>query len=423
MTTMIGDNVHAQKMSDAEKTAYLALVRTNQPTLTVVMDSFEFAQQVQDAAPNCVTVHRDYMGVGGDDDLCQKLTPVDWLTLQRNKGDFRLYRYTCNESGWNDTVIQWHITLLKLNAANPIPLKLCILNLGVGQPRPEEWANGKELLQLASQYKEWCLVALHEYASGIITSGFIGGAPDDSRHVNYIPVENWPTPAQAKDMTMWHMGRFKFLNLYCKAQNIPLPRIAITEWGFDHLGDIEEWLKTLQMTAPYTSIRGWKSLKEQWAKWFASRGWSHERAYIEQLHYAFRAIYENTNVVGMAVFCAYLANDQWQEFDISKAEEFQKWRTAYATALPTPAPIPAPVPVPEPPEPPAEKMITLPASIINKLRIDTQACVDVTDRMGQMGKQTGEQMVLLGQRAIAASRDLSDDLSVLNSFIRDSMST
>jgi len=90
--------------------------------------------------------------------------------------------------------------------------------------------------------------------------------------------------------------------------------------------------------------------------------------------------------------------------------------------LPTPAPIPVPEP-PKPPTPPVEKMITLPASIINKLRIDTQACVDVTDRMGQMGKQTGEQMVLLGQRAIAASRDLSDDLSVLNSFIRDSMST
>ena len=111
------------------------------------------------------------------------------------------------------------------------------------QPRPEEWSQGKELLQLASQYKEWCLVALHEYAGGIITSGFIGGNPNGTATdngnmvkrdglVDYTKVENWPTPAQAKDMTMWHCGRFKFLNMYCKSEGIPLLRIAITEFGF-----------------------------------------------------------------------------------------------------------------------------------------------------------------------------------------------
>jgi hypothetical protein len=386
MTTMIGDNLHAQKLSLVDMVATLNIIKQNQPTLQVVMDSFEFAKQIQDASPNTIVIHRDYMGVGGDDNLCQKMTPEDWLTLQRNKGDFRIYRYTCNESGWNDTVIQWHIKLLKVNATNPLPLKLCILNLGIGQPRPEEWALGKELLQLASQYKAWCLIGLHEYAGGIITSGFIGGNPDGTVTENgnmvkrdgltdYTKVENWPTPAQAKDMTMWHMGRFKFLNLYCTSQNIPLPRIAITEWGFDHLGDIDAWLKTLQQTAPYTSIRGWKSLKEQWAKWFASRGWSHERAYIEQLQYAFRAIYENTNVIGMAIFCAYLTNIDWEQFDISKADEFQKWRTAYAT-LPTIPPVTPPV---DPPKPPV-KTVEIPLEVLAIIRSELQGDIDINSR-------------------------------------------
>lgn len=377
MSYLIGDNVHAQKMSDADKTAYLEIVKTNQPTLQVVMDGFDFAQQIQNAAPNCIVIHRDYMGVGGDDNLCQKMPPEDWLTLQENKGDFRLYRYTCNESGWNKEVIDWHIRLIKANALKKVPLRLCILNLGVGQPRPEEWEQGKELLQLASKYSAWCLIGLHEYASGIITSGFIGGAPDDPRHTNFIPVSNWPTPAQAKTMTMWHMGRFKFLNLYCTSAGIPLPRIAITEFGFDHLGDIEAWLNTLQKTDPYTSIRGWKSLKNQWAAWFNSLGWSSERAYAEMLEYARKAIYENTNVVGMAVFCAYLTGSDWDEFDISKASEFQKWRTTYAQIAAPPVPIP-----PMEPPKPTEPMVTIPLSLLVSIRKEMQGDIDLLRRYG-----------------------------------------
>lgn len=403
MTTMIGDNVHAQKMSDADKTAYLNIVKQNQPTLQVVMDSFEFAKQIQDTAPNCIVIHRDYMGASGDDNLCQKITPADWLAQQRTKGDLRLYRYTCNESGWNKQVIDWHVTLLKENAKSANPLRLCILNLGVGQPRPEEWQQGKELLQLASQYKAWCLIGLHEYAGGIITSGFIGGAPDDNRHTNFIPVENWPTPLQAMTTTMWHMGRFKFLNIYCKSVDIALPRIAITEWGFDHTSDIDAWLKTLQLTAPYTSIRGWKSLKEQWAKWFASRGWSHERAYIEQLQYAFRSIYENTNVVGMAVFCAYLTNNDWEQFDISKAEEFQKWRTAYATVA-----IPPPI-EPPPPPPPTVKMVSIPLTVLSSLRQNLQGSIDIHARF----------IV----QSTALMKDLQDELEVIDALIRSALET
>jgi len=378
MVTMIGDNLHAAKMSDTEKSDYLELIRRNQPTLVVVMDSFEFAKDIQDASPNTITVMRDYMGAGGDDDLCNKMSPEQWLIEQRGKGDKRLYRYTCNESGWNQAVIAWHIALIKLNAVSASPLRLCILNLGVGQPRPEEWALGKELLQLASQHKDWCLIGLHEYASGIITSGFIGGAPDDPRHTNYIPVENWPTPAQAKSITMWHCGRYKFLNLYCTSQGIPLPRIAITEFGFDHLGDIEAWLNSLHQTPPYTSIRGWKSLKEQWAIWFSSRGWSHERAYIEQLQYAAKTIYEGSNVVGMAVFCAYLTNNDWEQFDISTAGEFQTRRTSYAAGGTVPPP---PVDLPPPPPPPVPTTVTVPISALNALRANLQAILDMIDSL------------------------------------------
>jgi len=418
MTTLIGDNLHAQKLSLMDMTEVLKTVKQNQPTLMVVMDNFDYAKQIQDASPNTITVHRDYMGVNGDDDLCQKITPVDWLAQQRAKGDLRLYRYTCNESGWNKNVIEWHVTLLKENAKHANPLRLCILNLGVGQPRPEEWEQGKELLQLASQYKAWCLIGLHEYAGAIITSGFIGGNPNGTVTengnmvkrdglVDYTKVENWPTPAQAKDMTCWHMGRYKFLNLYCKSANIPLPRIAITEFGFDHLGDIDTWLNSLQQTAPYTSIRGWKSLKEQWSKWFASHGWSHERAYAEQLHYAENSIYAGTNVVGMAVFCSYQVNTDWDEFDISKASEFQSWRSAYATQQPAPAPVPVEPPVVV--APPVVRSVSVPLTVLAGIRQGIQGTIDINSRY----------IVQVS----AITKDLEDELAVIDELIRSALST
>jgi len=216
-------------------------------------------------------------------------------------------------------------------------------------------------------------------------------------------------------MTMWHLGRFKFLNLYCKSDNIPLPRIAIGEWGFDHLNDIEMWLNTLTKTAPYTSIRGWKSLNDQWQEWFRGLGWSSERAYVEQLDYARKAIYENTNVVGMAVYCSYSFDPQWEQFEVSKADEFQKWRTALA-ALPQPPvpvqpPTPPPVVVPVPPVEPVEpvKMISIPLDTLISIRSSLKGTIDIKTR--GIVQDT------------ALLHDLEDDMAVIDEVIRTHLST
>lgn len=88
--------------------------------------------------------------------------------------------------------------------------------------------------------------------------------------------------------------------------------------------------------------------------------------------------------------------------------------------IPAPAPIPPPLPVPPvpvptmptvPTMPPVDtvKMITLPLSLINKMRLDMQGAADAARRVGQ--------------QALAVAKDVEDDLAVIDAIIREKMET
>jgi hypothetical protein len=98
----------------------------------------------------------------------------------------------------------------------------------------------------------------------------------------------------------------------------------------DDVSDIKGWAEKLDKTQNYSSIRGWKSLKAQWDKWFNPVGWSAERGYFEQLAWADQVIYHNSVVEGQCVFSWGHTSDVWEQFDISEGTEFQKLLEAYA---------------------------------------------------------------------------------------------
>lgn len=397
-----------------------------QPRWVLIMDNPTMGKDLAGKLPHTNVILRNWQLTGGDENVYSKLTPEQWLDARLPEAGDRIYLSTANEAGIN---AKWDIDLMNLIVSKNLKhVKLVLGNPSVGTPSIGDWTNEdkREWFKLLDSHRDQFVLGCHEYFCGIAPSGFVGGYPDGSwmdgrtnLHLNYEDKRNWPKDASIIGQ-LWHCGRIMSVNAAARQFGVMPPRIVISEHGADDLADMHGWLAKFLPSGGRPNIRAWKTLTNLWAKILP--GLSSEQSYFDNISYLDEAVYSHfPNVEGQLLY-TWSSSTDWKDFDLSEAGQFQTLLETYATALPTPAPIPVPEP-PKPPAPPVEKMITLPASIINKLRIDTQACVDVTDRMGQMGKQTGEQMVLLGQRAIAASRDLSDDLSVLNSFIRDSMST
>lgn len=358
MTSRISFNIHAQFVSDHDKLInHLSKIK---PAAVLVMDGVGLAREIKANLPDTLVISRIYP----DEDVQNRKSPTDWLKERAGQAEGGIFQYTSNEAGFSPNLIKWHIDLIKLAIKSRTPL--VIGNMSVGTPESKDWAAGRELLELLDQHRDLFILGLHEYACGVITSGFLGGFPDNAgvepipdnagKGKNLIPVVNWPTPFDAAQMTMFHCGRFKSLVQYCKSIGLKPPRIILTEHGFDDVSDIKAWSNTLTMTPPFTTIRGWQSAINQWRKWYEPLGWSPQRAMFEQLTYADRTIYKNSPVEAQLLYCwAGKSPYQWDQFNLSNADEFLGLLEAYAqSTVPTQPPIPVPDPIPPPPpKPPA----------------------------------------------------------------------
>jgi hypothetical protein len=295
----------------------------------------EIAQQFKARFPRCVVIVRDYP----DEEIWLKETPTQWLDKRQHLAANGVYLYTSNEPGLSDELVKWHVELMELCVNRNV--HLVVLNFSVGYPSPEQLFRCKRIFELAALYRNLFVIGLHEYAGGVITSGLIGGTPDqviDKVKPNFIPVENWPM--NASNITRFHMGRYKFVLDYCSKNNIPKPRIIITEWGFDFLGDIGNWLNNLVKTHPYVSINGWRTLVNQWLRWFPQWEDAQDALYF-QAKWAETVLYTDVEAL---LFFAWSDDDNWPAFDLSKA--FGLHKRLESTSAPTNPP-PPPDPVPE----------------------------------------------------------------------------
>lgn len=289
--------------------------------------------------PNCATILRHWP----DDKIHKQETPAAWLNRVSNGVPESIYLYSTNEVGWSSELIKWHTDLVKLAITRK--RRLCILNMGAGQPQPDDWKAAKELITLCSQHRDLIIIGLHQYAGGVITSGLIGGDP------THIQLETWPSVAETRGMTRWHIGRQKFLYDQCKEWGIAPPRVMITEAGFDFLGDIGTWLNKLEFTPPNTSINGWHTLIKQWRKWWPT--WDAETAYANQMTWAANTLWNDVEAV---LLFGYGDSGGWSAYDVSKAETLLTLLAAHK-----PAPI---VIIPPPPAPtPTLPFVPIPAHI------------------------------------------------------------
>lgn len=297
------------------------------------------AQEFAASFPNTAVILRSWPD--GTDVLME--APDKWLDRVSKGVPDNIYLYTCNEVGWSPALINWHVQVMKL--AIQRKRRLCILNMGVGQPGPDSWKDAKELVTLASQHRELFILGLHEYAGGVITSGLIGGDP------KFIQPETWPAASQTKALTRWHCGRLKFLVDQCREWGIQAPRVVVTEAGFDFTGDIGTWLNKLRFTPPNKSINGWKTLVDQWRDWWPV--WSAEEAYAKQLQWAQDALWADAE--GVLLF-GWGDSGGWSAYDVSAAGVLQAQlenAPAPVVAPPVTPPAPTPAPPPEQPQTPA----------------------------------------------------------------------
>lgn len=346
MKSFWGFHVEAQGVKNKQRLLDYHL-RVN-PPWTTVLEGDGLALEIKAASPTTNVISRHYF----PDGTWYKATPKDFLDyLDRAKVPDELWNFCENESGINPA---WNIELIHLNAQRVKPRKLAILSLAVGTPpNPDEWKDPKvlELLRLCDQYREWVVIALHEYFIGVVTSGLIGGAPDNAGvplngpkvGENLIPKAAWPK--KERNLTRWHMGRFAFMVNACKTANPPInpPRVVLTEAGADDVSDIKAWAEKLEMTPPYTSIRGWRSLVNQWAKWYP--GVSTDQVYADMLTYATDVIYADSVVEGGCIYCWATPDPKWIQFDVEPYEDFI---AALEKAVDVPIVQTKPIPMPKP---------------------------------------------------------------------------
>lgn len=370
MKNQISYNVHGQRVGDRDK--LLKHIAKIKPAWILVMDSLDICRDIKQVSPGTNVIHRAYP----DEEFWKSTKPVDWVNRKRDEvKDTDVWCYTVNEQGFSDQLINWHE--YAIDHASTQDLKLVVGNMSIGTPEAQRWfePEPRDFLRTLDRHRSHVVLGLHEYACGVITSGFLGGYPDNAgvspnsgqQGRNLIPPVSWPFRNEVDKITRFHCGRFKFITDACRGLGITAPRIAITEHGFDDLGDLKGWTNNLPKTLPYTTIRGWKTCKNLWNNWWGKfPGWSQQQSLFQQMIYADRTLYQNSCVEGQMIFC-WGGADQWEAFDVSKAYEFQQLLEGYVSTVPDDTEPPNTEP---PTPPPTEETVTFDnvIKLINKLK-------------------------------------------------------
>jgi hypothetical protein len=331
MNSFYGYNIHSRGLK--KPTALIEHTMKVKPKWSLVMDGLPLLQQLQTASASTNFIHRNYTVTGGDDDVFKRLSPKQWLKDHAEEVRAGIWTTTTCEPGWSQEVIDWHVELMRL--AIPAKAKLVIGNWSVGTPDPDAIRMAKQMLQLCADHPELFVLGLHEYAGAVITSGLVGGAPDGwtekhdkQYHPDYQKQASWPMNGEARVLTHWHCGRFKFWLDYCRDAGISAPRIVLTEVGFDDVADIGWWTASLPHTAPYKNIAGYKTLQAYWKQTFPQ--WSHDQAYFKQLEHAENNTYADTPVEGACIYNYGHDDPKWEPDDVEGRTEFLGYMEAHA---------------------------------------------------------------------------------------------
>lgn len=401
----IGYNVHAVTPG-FDKGKLLAHVTKTRPTWMLIMDGLQVAREIKTALSDCNVIHRAYAHEN-DWDI---VSPGSWVANKvKEIGNADVWVYATNEAGFSDALLNWFTAVIELAAA--VNLKVVVGNCSVGTPEAADWRKPAAiaLLKALDKHRSTAVLGLHEYACGTIVSGFMGGWPDNAgvepkkglKGRNLL--QTWPKPEEVPTMTKFHCGRFNFLLQACKELGIKPPRIVLTEHGFDDVSDIKEWADGQPKTPPYTTLRGWRSNVNAWARWYPH--WTAQQAMYEQLTWADKNIYQGTCVEGQLIFSWGQSSADWETFNVMDALDFQ-WRLEQTAATQQPPstppmpPVPIPLPPPIPPPPVGNKLTPAQYAMLQRIsdNLDTEIA-QLENRLEALKARANELDVLIAQAA------------------------
>lgn len=334
MTTKLSLNVHAQGADHGKVEEF---IRKTDPSWILIMDDQGWASRLQKSFPNTNVLMRRY-------------EPFSWLNQPPSNFidayanvDRNLWIQVCNEPGFDKTLLKWTGDLIEANMRMRDPLRLVVLNLSVGVPiQFDEWnmPEAQRVLQLASKYRDHVVIGLHEYGHTLVTSGL------QDQHIHTDPKE-WPKAIDLRKND-FHVGRVRQMIQRC--QGFPPPRVVMTEFGIDALGDME------QAGFP-KDTRGWKPNRERWLRWFGNV--SDAEIVYTQMWYAANVI--APYVEGWMWYCYGHIDKEWESYDLTPlhteltelVSKGHKPRPLYGMSFEPPAPLP-PAPLPPVTLPPVE---------------------------------------------------------------------
>jgi hypothetical protein len=351
MLTKTGFNI----IDVADKADILrTLEQVRPPAVLFYASEASFAAQVKTKFPEMEVIIRFWP----DEDNHKRYTPQQFLSMHTAETRHGLILYTNNESGIGDDVLDWNYETCALAVERTA--KVVALNPAAGTYDKKDLYRLRKLFELAGLRPDVITIGLHEYAGGVITSGMY--RPEDmDKHTSAI---SWPTRKELDDLFPWHVGRNRMITDYCRSLGIKLPRLAITETGFDWTSDISGWLGARVRTPGYESIDGWKSLKDQWHIWWPD--WTPEMAFIKQMQYAETNLWRD--IAYTLLYCwGNDGNKRWLPFrvDNTRIVTYMEGQPQVPDVAPEPVVTPpvvieSPVVVVTPPKPVVD---TLPAEV------------------------------------------------------------
>lgn len=342
MSNLFGYNIHGEMADKADNVGgsvndLIKHLDQSKPRHTLVLRNFGLALTLAKRYP-VMTVHVRYWSNEAviNDKGQYTIQPKTWLDnvkkdwqIAVNQGIRNLSFYTTNEPRQLKDIANWHKDLINVNNRPEYRLPLTLINFGYYEPY--EIPLFKEVLQLIAENKELYILGIHEYFTALPSSGM----PElDSNGKPYFPIayDKWD---RRENATRYHVGRHQFILKFCDDNNIPRPRIVITEFGADRLDEggnwVGQWLNSLRMTPPYTNIRGWKSVVNQWFEWF--KDWTANQTYFYMMQYLAVRVFESNylgkprNIEGILIF------SWWNSGKLGSAEDWTQFRVDKETLL------------------------------------------------------------------------------------------
>jgi hypothetical protein len=357
----LGLNIHTDYLDnyDLLKTR----LKAAPPPALLCMDNLPRALELKALLPQTTHIYRHFRSTSD----YTVTTPEQWIAMHEYAGGKGLWLQADNEAPLTEAFCAWSLKVAQLCVARK--WQVCLLNLSVGHPEPDQWSRADALLRFIAANPQYCMIGIHEYAPTLMNYDW-NTESDPEKFPTVKPTDR-----------PWLLGRFRFLLDYCKSKGIKAPKIVINEWGWDTIASATAWHST---TPGYRPLgMGYRHSSVAWTTW--QPGMTAAQHAFKQLQWAWNNIYKpHPEIVGVCFFCygGLGGEGSWgEDYSIHRENElFDLVKAQGNFALNT-----GTTPPPQPPtDPPGLQAYITGATVVNARALPTTSSVKIGEvRTGQ----------------------------------------